>query len=44
MGRPLSEDGHPPPKKKFKDCPIGYLPVDFAGVQTEEGTQSLPNA
>ena len=25
------------PKKKFTDCPIGYLHVDFAGVHTEEG-------
>ena len=24
-------------KKKFKDYPIGYLHVDFAGVHTEEG-------
>ncbi len=36
---PLSEDGQSPPKKKFKDCPIGYLHVDFAEVQTEEGRQ-----
>ena len=36
---PLSEDGQSPPKKKFKDCPIGYLRVDFAEAQTEEGRQ-----
>ena len=24
-------------KKKFKDYPVGYLPVDFAEVHTEEG-------
>ena len=34
---PLTEDGQRPPKKKFKDYPIGYLHVDFAEVQTEEG-------
>ena len=38
---PLNEDGQSPPKKKFKDYPIGYLPVDFAEVQTEEGKQYL---
>ena len=38
---PLNEDGQSPPKKKFKDYPIGYLPVDFAEVQTEEGRQYL---
>jgi len=37
----LSEDRQSPPKKKFKDYPIGYLHVDFAGVQTEEGRQYL---
>ena len=41
---PLNEDGQSPPKKKFKDYPIGYLHVDFAEVQTEEGKQYLPNA
>ena len=41
---PPSEDGQRPPKKKFKDYPIGYLHVDFAEVQTEEGKQYLPNA
>ena len=41
---PLNEDGQRPPKKKFKDYPIGYLHVDFAEVQTEEGKQYLPNA
>ena len=25
---PLSEEGQSPPKKKFKDYPVGYLPVD----------------
>ena len=34
---PLSEDGQAAPKKKCKDYPIGYLPVDFAEVHTEEG-------
>jgi len=34
---PLSEDGQRPPKKKFNDHPIGYLPVDFAEVRTAEG-------
>ena len=34
---PLSEEGQGPPKKKFKDYPIGYLHVDFAEVHTEEG-------
>ena len=34
---PLGEDGQSPPKKKFKDYPFGYLHVDFAEVQTEEG-------
>jgi len=38
---PLSEDGQSPPKKKFKDYPLGYLPVDFAEGQTEEGRQYL---
>ncbi len=38
---PLNEDGQRPPKKKFKDYPIGYLHVDFAEVQTEEGKQYL---
>ena len=31
-------------RQKFKDYPIGYLHVDFAEVQTEEGKQYLPNA
>ena len=35
----LGEDGQSPPKMKFKDYPIGYLPVNFAGVRTEEGKQ-----
>ena len=30
-----------PPKKKFKDYPIGYLHVDFAEVHTEEGSMYL---
>ncbi len=35
-------DGPPDaPKKKFKDYPIGYLHLDFAEVQTEEGKQYL---
>ena len=38
---PLNEDGQIPPKKKFKDYPIGYLHVDFAKVRTEEGRQYL---
>ena len=38
---PLSENGQSPPKKKFKDYPIGFLPVDFAGLQTEEGRRYL---
>lgn len=33
---PLNDDGQSPPKKKFKDYPIGCLHVDFAEVQTEE--------
>ena len=37
----LSEDRQSPPKKKFKDYSIGYLHVDFAEVQTEEGRQYL---
>ena len=38
---PLNEDRQSPPKKKFKDDPIGCLPVDFAEVQTEEAKQYL---
>ena len=38
---PLSVEGQSPTKKKFKDYPIGYLHVDFAEVQTEEGKQYL---
>ena len=34
---PLGEYGQRPPKKKFKDYPIDYLPVDFAEVRTGEG-------
>ena len=38
---PLSDEGQSAPKKKFKDYPIGYRPVDFAEVRTEEGRQYL---
>ena len=38
---PRNEDGQSPPKKKFKDYPVGYLHVDFAEVQAEEGKQYL---
>ena len=38
---PLSEEGQSPPKKKFKDYPVGSLHVDFAEVRTEEGKQYL---
>ena len=38
---PLNEDGQSPPKKKFKDYPIGHLHVDFAEVHTKEGRQYL---
>lgn len=38
---PHSEDGQVAAKKRFKDDPIGYLHVDFAQVQTEEGRQYL---
>ena len=41
---PLNEDGQSPPKKTFKDDPMGYLPVDFAQVHTAEGKPYLPNA
>lgn len=34
-------DGPVRSKKKFKDYPIGYLHVDFAELQTEEGKQYL---
>ena len=37
----LREDGQASPKKKFKDCPIGYLHVDFAEVLIEEDRQYL---
>ncbi|GAB3309707.1 hypothetical protein GCM10027511_22410 [Hymenobacter humi] len=37
----LGEDGQSPLKNKFKEYPIGYLHVDFAEVQTEEGWQYL---
>ncbi len=37
----LVEDGQSPPEKQFEDYPIGYLPVDFAEAQTEEGKQYL---
>ena len=38
---PLGEDGQRPPKKKFKDYPIGHLHVDFAEVRTAEGRRYL---
>ena len=38
---PAGEYGQSPPKKKFKDSPIGYLHVDFAEVQTKEGRPYL---
>jgi transposase InsO family protein len=38
---PLTEDGLRVPRNKFKDCPIGYLHVGFAEVQSEEGRQHL---
>ena len=37
----MTGDGQSPPKKKFKDYPIGYLHVDFAEVRTEEGRGHL---
>ncbi|SHL93449.1 hypothetical protein SAMN02746009_03645 [Hymenobacter psychrotolerans DSM 18569] len=36
---PLTEDGASAPKKRFREYPIGYLHVDFAEMQTEEGRQ-----
>ena len=38
---PAGEEGSETPKKKFKHYPLGYLHVDFAEVQTEEGKQYL---
>lgn len=38
----MTEEGQSPPKKKFKDYPIGYLHVDFAEVRTEEGLSTAP--
>ena len=38
---PSSEAGQSPPKKRFKDYPIGYLHVDFAEVQIEEGKHEV---
>ena len=38
---PLSEAGQSPPKKRRKDYPTGYLHVDFAEAQTEEGKPYL---
>jgi transposase-like protein len=29
------------PKNKFKDYPIGYLPIDFAKVHTQQGNLYL---
>ena len=37
----FSEDGQSPPKKKFKDYPMGCLHVDFAEVRTEKIHQFL---
>ena len=36
---PPSDEPGEAPKKKFQDYPLGYLPLDFAEVQTEEGKQ-----
>ena len=38
---PPGEEGVTANKAKFKAYPIGYLHLDFAEVQTEEGKQSL---
>ncbi|WP_345127710.1 IS481 family transposase, partial [Hymenobacter antarcticus] len=38
---PPDEAASPAKKAKFKDYPLGYLHVDFAEVQTEEGKQYL---
>lgn len=38
---PLTEGEVSTPKKKFREYPIGYLHVDFAEVQSEEGRQYL---
>ncbi|GAA3999629.1 hypothetical protein GCM10022408_08270 [Hymenobacter fastidiosus] len=38
---PPDEAASPAPKARFKDYPLGYLHVDFAEVQTEEGKQYL---
>ena len=37
----MRADGQSPPRKKGKDYPIGYLPVDFAEVQPQPGKQYL---
>lgn len=34
-------DQKQPPKKKFKDYPIGYLHIDFAEVHTQQGKSYL---
>ena len=36
---PAEEAPDGPKKKKVKDYPIGYFPVDFAEVRTEDGKQ-----
>ena len=41
---PLSAEGQIPPKKKFKEYPIGYRHVDFNETQTEAGKQYYPHA
>jgi transposase InsO family protein len=38
---PPAETGDPRARKAFKDYPLGYLHVDFAEFQTEEGKQYL---
>ena len=38
---PPDEAASPAKKVRFKDYPLGYLHVDFAEVQTEEGKQYL---
>jgi len=43
-GLPLNKEGQSPPKMKFEDYPAGYLHIDFAEVQTEEGRQYRLNA
>jgi hypothetical protein len=38
---PLTDESQSVPKKKFTEYPMGYLPLDFAEGQTEQGRQSL---